>query len=128
MKKSILFASLFLFILASAFRPIAGLDEVIRSLKGGNATDLARYIDERVEITLPDKSSNYSKSQAMVILKDFFVHNGVRGFEVKHKGDNGGNQFCVGTLQTRSGNYRAMVFMKSKNGRQLVKAISFQSN
>lgn len=114
-------------VLASAFKPIKGLDDVIQALRTGNATEMAKYIDDNVEISLPDKSASYSRSQAIVILKDFFANNGVKGFEVKHKGDNGGNQFCVGTLQTKAGNYRTTVFMKSKNGRQLVKEIRFQS-
>ena len=115
-----------LFLTLVAFRPIAGLDDVINSLRGGNAPELSRYIDENVEISLPGKSNTYSKAQALIILQDFFGNNGVRSFEVKHKGDNAGNQFCVGTLVTKSGNYRTSIFMKSKNGRQLVKDISFQ--
>ena len=120
-----LFSAVF-FLTLVAFKPIAGLDDVINSLRGGNAPELSRYIDENVEISLPGKSNTYSKAQALIILQDFFGNNGVRSFEVKHKGDNAGNQFCVGTLVTKSGNYRTSIFMKSKNGRQLVKDISFQ--
>jgi hypothetical protein len=110
-----------------AFKPIAGLDDVISALKSGNAAELSKFVDDNVEITLPDKSDNYSRAQASMILQDFFAINGVRNFEVKHKGDNGGNQFCIGTLQTKAGNYRTTVFMKSKGGRQVVKEIKFQS-
>jgi hypothetical protein len=46
---------------------------------------------------------------------------------VKHKGDQGGGQFCIGTLQTKSGNYRTMVFMKAKGNKQVMKEIRFQS-
>lgn len=111
----------------SAFKPLSGLDDVISALRKGNATELAKYMDDNIEISLPDKSDSYSKTQAVIILKDFFTNNGVKGFDVIHKGDNGGSQFCIGTLQTRSGNYRTTVFMKTKNGRQLVKEIRFQS-
>jgi hypothetical protein len=62
-----------------------------------------------------------------MVLQSFFQNNGVKGFEVKHKGDNGGSQFCIGTLQTRTGSYRTTVFMQTKNGKQLVKEIRFQS-
>jgi hypothetical protein len=111
----------------SAFKPLSGLDDVIGALRKGNATELAKYVDDNIEISLPDKSDSYSKTQAVIILKDFFTNNGVKGFDVIHKGDNGGSQFCIGTLQTRSGNYRTTVFMKTKNGRQVVKEIRFQS-
>lgn len=111
----------------SSFKPITGLDDVINSLRTGNATELAKYVDDNIEISLPDKSDSYSRAQAVMILQDFFTNNGVKGFTVLHQGDNGGSQFCVGTLQTRSGNYRTTVFMKTKNGKQLVKEIRFQS-
>lgn len=111
----------------SAFTPMKGLEDVINALRTGNATEMAKYIDDNVEISLPDKTGSYSRAQSIVILQDFFNNNGVKGFDVKHKGDNGANQFVIGTLQTRAGSYRTTVFMKSKNGRQLVKEIRFQS-
>jgi hypothetical protein len=111
----------------TAFKPIVGLDDVISALRSGNAPELSKYVDDNIEITLPDKTDSYSRAQALMILQDFFSNNGVRNFEVKHKGDNGGNQFCIGTLQTKAGNYRTTIFMKSKNGKQLVKEIKFQS-
>jgi hypothetical protein len=108
-------------------KPISGLDEVIGALRSGNATELSKYVDDNIEITLPDKTETYSRAQALMVLKDFFANNGVRAFEIKHKGDNGGSQFCIGTLQTKAGAYRTTILMKTKNGRQLVKQIQFQS-
>src|SRR5215218_10043785 len=127
MKSTITLFSILLLTVASAFKPLnRGLDEVIAALKSGNATELARYVDDNIEIGLTDKTDNYSRAQALVILRDFFTNTGVRSFEVKHQGDNGGRQFCIGTLSTRSGAYRTTVFMTSKNGKQLVKEIRFQ--
>src|SRR5437773_9128522 len=103
------------------------LDEVIGALKDGKASELGKYMDDNVEISLPDKSNNYSKAQAILVLKDFFDNNEVKSFEVKHKGDQNGGQYCVGTLQTKSGNYRTTVFMKTKTGKDYIKAIRFQS-
>jgi len=109
-------------------KPISGLDEVIGALRSGNATELAKYVDDNIEIALPDKTDTYSRAQALMVLQDFFANNGVRSFEINHKGDNGGNsQFCIGTLQTKAGAYRTTILMKTKNGRQLVKQIRFQS-
>ncbi len=111
----------------TAFKSLSGLEDVISAMRKGNATELSKYVDDNIEISLPDKSDSYSKAQALMILQDFFANNGVKGFEVTHKGDNGGSQFCIGTLQTRSGSYRTTVFMKTKNAKQLVKEIRFQS-
>ena len=111
----------------SSFVQSSNIDGVISALRSGNATELAKYFDDNVELTLPVKSDSYSKAQAILILKDFFDNNGVKNFEVKHKGDQSGGQFCIGTLQTKAGNFRTTVFMKNKNNRELVKEIRFQS-
>ncbi len=114
-------------LLLASFTTQSGIDEVISALRTGNASNLSKFIDENVEISLPEKSDSYSKAQAVVILKDFFTNNGVKDFDVKHKGDQGGGQFCIGTLQTRSGNFRTTVFMKMKANKQVVREIRFQS-
>ena len=74
-------------VVGSAFKPVNGIDDVISALRVGNATEVGKYIDENVELSLPDKSDNYSKAQAIMILKDFFANNVVSGFETKHTGE-----------------------------------------
>ena len=105
----------------------SSLDQVIETLRTGNSAQLANFFDENVELSLPDKNDSYSKAQAQLIIKDFFSTNEVKGFELKHKGDSPGGHFCIGTLQTSSGNFRTNVFMKTKGGKELVKEIRFQS-
>ena len=126
MKKIVTLTCAALLFLLSAAQTTGGLDDVISALRNGNATELAKYIDNNIELSLPSKTDNYSRQQAVVILQDFFNSNGVRSFEVKHKGDNGGNQFCIGTLSTKAGNFRTTFFMADKSGKQIVKEIRFQ--
>jgi hypothetical protein len=130
MKRIFTFLLLPLLFTLSSFREQTGsIDDVIGALKSGNTGELARFIDDNsgMELELPDKSNAYSKSQAIQVLKDFFSNNGVKTFEVKHKGDNAGAQFCIGTLQTRSGNYRTTVYMKNKGGKQVIRGIKFET-
>jgi hypothetical protein len=122
---SSLFFSLYL-ILPVFAQQKAGLDEVVRALQAGSSSDIARYFDDNVELTIPGKSDNYSKAQAQVILKDFFSNNSVKGFELKHKGESPGGHFCSGTLQTGGGNFRTNVFMKIRNNSEVVREIQFQ--
>src|SRR5437763_4726764 len=97
------FTLLFVFaLIVTSFKTLTGLEDVINALRTGNATELSRYVDDNIEISLPDKSDTYSRSQAVMVLQDFFTNNGVKSFEVQFKGENGGSQFCVGKLITRS--------------------------
>jgi len=127
MKKIVTLTCAALFFIATAFTQAGGIDDVISALRNGNATELSKYIDNNIELSMPSKTDHYSRQQAVVILQDFFSNNGVKGFDVKHKGDNGGSQFCIGTLSSRSGPFRTTFFLTEKNGRLLIKEIRFQS-
>lgn len=113
-------------IVLTSFGQKKPIDEVISALGSGNAAEMAKHFDDNVEITLPAKNDSYSKAQAQMILKDFFSNNSVKGFELKHKGDSPGGQYCIGTLQTKSGSFRTHIFMKSKGNREVVKELRFQ--
>ncbi|MEO6733262.1 MAG: DUF4783 domain-containing protein [Ferruginibacter sp.] len=111
----------------SSFVFSAGIDDVIAGMKTGNSTIIAKFFDNNVEISMPDKSNSYSKSQAELVLKDFFSTNAVKSFEVIHKGENAGSQYCIGTLQTKNGSYRTTIFMKQKGDRQVLQELRFEN-
>lgn len=113
--------------LISSFALFASIDEVIGGMKAGNSAEVARFFDNTVEINMPEKSNSYSKSQAELVLKDFFTTNTVKGFEVLHKGENSGSQYCIGTLVTRNGSFRTTIFMKQKGDKQLLQEITFEN-
>jgi hypothetical protein len=103
-----------------SFRPMYSIEEVVSALRTGNVPQLARYFDDRIDLSLPGKSDNYSRTQAEMILKDFFSSNPVKDFQVKHKGENNGSEFCFGVLQTKTGNFRVKLYMKQKGERQVL--------
>jgi hypothetical protein len=39
-----------LFFAVSAFKNLSGLEDVISAMRKGNATELARYVDDNIEI------------------------------------------------------------------------------
>lgn len=114
-------------VILSSFTFFSSIDEVITAMKSGNAADMAKFFDNTVEINMPDKSNSYSKSQAELVLKDFFNSNAVKNFTVIHKGDNSGSQFCIGTLITRNNTYRTTIFMKLKADKQVLQTITFEN-
>lgn len=124
MKKTLLLLTVF-FISFISFAQ-GGIDDVISAMKTGNATGVTKYFDSYVDITMPDKSSNYSKSQGELIIRDFFSNSGVKTFEVKHKGNNDNGDYCIGTLETKNGNYRATVYMRLKGNKQVIQDIRIQ--
>jgi hypothetical protein len=126
MKKYLGFAMVAISLVLVSFTPLYSIDDVVAAMKTGNASQLSKYFDNRIDLSLPGKSDNYSKSQAEMILKDFFANNTVKNFVVKHKGEQNGSQFCIGLLQTKNGNFRTKFFMKQKGDQQVVQELGFE--
>jgi hypothetical protein len=113
-------------LILASFTKFYGIDDVATAMDSGNINQLSGYLDNRVDISLPDKSDTYSKSQAEMIIRDFFTTNEVQNFKVKHKGECAGSEFCVGILQTHNGNFQTTLFMKQKGDKQLLQELRFQ--
>lgn len=98
-------------------------DEIVAALRIGSAERLARYFDQAVDITLPDKSNTFSKGQAELVLRDFFEQHKVRNFVVQHSGSNPTSNFIIGTLSTASGEFRTTVFTRQRGDKQLIQGV-----
>jgi hypothetical protein len=108
-----------------SFSPL-NIDQVATAIRTGDANQLASYMDNQVDITLPGKSDTYSKIQAGMIIRDFFNRNGVRNFQIKQKGENDGAPYLIGILQTFNGDFRTTLFMKQKGDKELLQELRFQ--
>ncbi len=104
-----------------------GIQDVINAMQASNAAQVARHFDNTVDITLPQKGNSYSKSQAEVVLRDFLATNPVKSFQVIHKGDNAGSEYCIGKLITKNGAFRTTIFMKQRGEKQLLQEIRFEN-
>lgn len=108
------------------FSSFASINEVVTAIKAGSAIQLSRYIENTVDITFTDKKNTYSKSQAELVLKDFFNNNTVKSFEIVHQGDNPNAPLIIGTLDTKGGEYKTTIYMKQKGDKQLLQEIRFE--
>lgn len=123
MKK--LFAPVIAFLLLTSFS-ISSVDDVVTGLKNGNASQISKFFDNTIEITFPNKCNSYSRSQAELVLKDFFITNIVRNFKIIHQGDNDGSQYFIGNLQTKNGIYRTTAYCKKRGDKQLLQELRFE--
>ena len=123
MKKFFTYGLIVLLFCLSSF---ISVDEVVSAIKNGSVSQLSKYLDNTIEITFTDKSNTYSKSQAELVLKDFFNNNEVKSFELMHRGDNINAQFLIGTLETKNGEYRTTIYMKQKGDKQLLQELRFE--
>ncbi|HMO33505.1 MAG TPA: DUF4783 domain-containing protein [Lacibacter sp.] len=102
-------------------------DEIVAALRAGSAERMAKHFDAMVDVTVPGKSNTYSKSQAELVLRDFFSQNRVRGFEIQHSGNNPSSTFLIGTLSTSNGNFRTTVYMRNRGSKLLVQGVELEA-
>ena len=114
-------------LLLVSYRTFENMDAVVSAIRSGNVNQLSSFFDARVDISLPDKSDTYSKTQAEMVIGDFFNNNGVKNFKITQQGESGGTVFCAGLLQTHSGNYRTTIFFKQKGDKHFLQEIRFQA-
>ena len=114
-------------LLLVSYKTFENMDAVVSAIRSGNVNQLSSFFDARVDISLPDKSDTYSKTQAEMVIGDFFSNNGVKSFKITQQGESGGMVFCAGVLQTHSGNYRTTIFFKQKGDKHFLQEIRFQA-
>lgn len=111
----------------AAFSVTSQMDDVIGAIKRSDATSLSVFFDNTVDITLPGKSNSYSKSQAQMVLRDFFSANAVRGFEIVYRNESSKAQHCVGNLRTGNTVYRATIFLKVKGSKATLQELRIEA-
>lgn len=102
-------------------------DNIANAIRTGNASALAASFQSNVEITIKDTGNSYSKSQAEMVLKNFFSTHQAKGFTIAHEGTSPeGSKYFIGNLSTSTGNYRTYVYAKSAAGALTIQEIRFE--
>ncbi len=120
MKSSIKCSILALLLFASGVAFAQVPDELVLSLKTGNAKVFSSYMHTNVELYMNEKEEVYSKTQAEQILYNFFKENEPTGFNVIHQSGQGESKYAIGTLNTKGGSYRVSFLVKELNKKPTV--------
>jgi hypothetical protein len=101
------------------------IENIKYSMKNGNAGTIALYFDNTVDLTYDNTQSTYSKIQAEMILRDFYLKHSPKNFNVDYLGNSPNNdaQYLIATLQTSTGKYRVYMYFRNKDGKKIIKEI-----
>jgi hypothetical protein len=112
------------FLVSQAQTPV---DEISAGIRGGNVNTISRYFDQSVSVRIGGSQSTYSRSQAEMILRDFFGKNNPKSFEIEHTGGGNVSKYAIGTLQTTNGIYKAYFLIKLiRDNTYLIQEIRFE--
>lgn len=92
-------------------------DNIANAIRSGNASAIAANFQANVEMTIKDSGNSFSKSQAEMVLKDFFAKNQPKSFTIAHQGTSPeGSKYFIGNLVTSTGSYRMYINGKASGG------------
>lgn len=96
---------------------------VIVAFKKGNSQELNRYLGDKVDLIIQNKSTNVDRGTAEGTLSGFFSSNKVSGFNVNHQGQRDESSFVIGTLTTANGNFRVNCFFRKVQNKYVIHQI-----
>jgi hypothetical protein len=104
------------------------IEEVSTHLKEASIKELSQYFDVTVELTIQERENAYSKAQAEIILKNFFMKYPPKSFKVIHRGaSEKGGKYLIGLLTAENGtSFRTSVIIIEKNEQFYVQQIRFE--
>lgn len=103
-------------------------DDISSAINSGNSIMIAEFFGSTVDLTILSQEDVYSKTQAQIILKDFFSKNTPKSFSILHKGTSkDGATYAIGSLITKQGeSYRTYFFIKQVGGKNIIKELRFE--
>lgn len=96
----------------------AGLEKynetIISSFKNGSSKDLAKQFDNSIELNLIGNQGEFSKSQAELVMKDFFKKHPPEKFEILYESSSGEQiKQYISTYTSFGETYRVLIKGKS---------------
>jgi len=95
-------------------------DEIILSLKSGNAKVLASYFNQNIELAILEEDNVYSKAQAEQIVTSFFTRYQPEKFTIIHQGGKEGAQYVIGRLVTKQDTFRVYFLLKKTAEKDII--------
>lgn len=108
------------------FTSATSLQDMITAFQKGDASAISQFLDNRVEITISGETESYDRNKASAIITSFFNGIAVSGFQIIHKSESSGSQYFIGNLKSNKGTYRTTIYVKTKNGKQVIQELRFE--
>jgi hypothetical protein len=96
------------------------------ALKAGSSKEMVKYFYKTTDLDFDGNNSSYGKTQAEVVLKEFFKNNPPVDFKIIHQGaSKAGSPYVIGQYTFENGSYRVWIRLKEQGEDYQVHAMSF---
>lgn len=104
------------------------INNVRAAIKAGSSRELVKNFNNTIELNFDGEKSNYSRTQAEFVLRDFFKKYPPSNFEYIHQGaSKQGLTYVIGKYTYDGGAFRVLLYIKKINDTYMVDFIDFSS-
>ena len=119
-----------LFIIMNAFSELRAQDlqeTLVRCIKERDAEKLAKHFGESVDIGLPYADKDYGKTQAEMVMKNFFEKHPADSFIIEESGSTGeSNRFFIGEYISGEKKYMLLIMLRKSKEDFLIHKLKFE--
>jgi hypothetical protein len=101
-------------------------DDLVKAIKTGNASAMAVYFHQSLEMTILEKDYVASKNQATRIIENFFKNHTPSDFSISFEGTKEKSKYAIGSLKTKDGTFRINMFFLNMEDQRLIYYMSIE--
>ncbi|PZP48853.1 MAG: hypothetical protein DI598_09215 [Pseudopedobacter saltans] len=122
MKKFVLFICAAFAFMAFTLQSPSANDDIVNALKSADANAISQYFDDVLDVKLPDKeeAKNIGKNQASILFRSFYSTNGINGFTLTSRRENGGTMYIAGKLSGKDKSFNITLMIHNKGNQPYV--------
>lgn len=104
-------------------------DHIIELLRTANAKELAKQFSASVQLTLPDSEGRFNRTQAELIMRDFFIKYPPQSAALNHRGtSNDGSSYLIGDYVSGKTKYRTYFLLRKVGSIPLIHQLRIETD
>lgn len=102
------------------------IDPVVSAIDNGSSSDLARYFNTSISLNVNGQQGEYSKSQAEIVLRDFFKKNPPIGFSLVFRSENPSSlSTYIGEYASGHGSFKVFIKVSQNDNSFRIYSLDF---
>jgi hypothetical protein len=128
MTKTSVYIIFFIFIVhLNAVAQDTAWEPIVKAMDESDSRALGMYFHSTVDLGFSGNDKTYSKSQAEMIMKDFFRDHPDGSFRSMQQGStDASSRFAIGVFESGNGNFQVYINMRTESGKFLIHKIRFE--
>ena len=97
-------------------------------IEAGDAEKLAAWFADNLELDITGSVNSCTRSQAKLIMKNFFSNNTPKKFNIIHKSGRPPMSYAVGSLSAGADKFRVIIYVRTDDGKNSIQQLRIEKD